>query len=128
MRGDWLARHVRGNEKHDTYTIHIPNHSGDSREARTSTRYDTHVFVRILACFAFPVIIVVKVRYRLTERWSRDTLTADRTTYGERVTFNTGGGGILQRINRHRNTLWARQGTWNRADLWSALAQVCPLV
>lgn len=67
----------RGSNGHDTYTIYIPNDSSNTGEPRTSTGYDAHVFICILACFAFAVVIVVEVRNRFAKGYADGMLTPE---------------------------------------------------
>jgi hypothetical protein len=44
------------------------------------------------------------------------------------ATFDTSGGCIFKRINRHRDRIRARWGIWQGTDLWCALTEICPFM
>jgi hypothetical protein len=91
--------------------VGISQHSGDSDETRSSARDHTHVFPRVLAVFALPMVVIVEVRDSFPQRL--DTRC--------RTVFASGHG------NRDRSRSWKRPFDIV-VDFWSALAEIGPLV
>jgi hypothetical protein len=52
-----------------THTINIRDYSCNTRKACTTTRYDTHILVGVLACFALAISVIVQVRNGFTKNY-----------------------------------------------------------
>ena len=75
LRSDILiVANVRNNV---TYAVNVANDRGDSRKARAATGDNADIFVRVLACFALAVCVIIKMGNRFTEFWTWQVLDAN---------------------------------------------------